>query len=163
MQGAKDFLLGRENANNVDLNRDFPDLDRIVYSREEGDKNNHLMDVVKGLDHRVQPETESVMKFVMEHPFVVSANMHGGDLVANFPYDESRSEYDPTEYSASPDDDTFRFLAQTYASKHPHMADPKMPGCDNPKKSFAKQGGITNGAAWYSVSGGNFLSNNCAY
>ena len=26
---------------------------------------------------QIQPETESVMKFIMEYPFVISANMHG--------------------------------------------------------------------------------------
>ena len=107
--------MGRANANNVDLNRDFPDLDRIVYSRATA-QNNHLMDFVKTLDHRIQPETESVMKLILEHPFVVSANMHGGDLVANYPYDESAAgAADPTEYSASPDDQTFRHLAQVGA------------------------------------------------
>jgi carboxypeptidase E len=57
---------------------------------------------------QIQPETESVMKMIIENPFVLSANIHGGDLVANYPYDESRGS-DPTEYSTSPDDGTFRY------------------------------------------------------
>ena len=67
-------MIGRTNANNVDLNRDFPDLDRIVYSSEgtQREYNNHLMEYVKHLDHKIQPETESVMKMIMENPFVVS-------------------------------------------------------------------------------------------
>ena len=44
--------------------------------------------------------------------------MHGGDLVANYPYDESMSA-NPTEYTASPDDMTFRNLAREYAGNHP--------------------------------------------
>jgi len=163
--GGKDFLIGRSNANNVDLNRDFPNLDRIAYSNEEQHvaQNNHLMDSIQYLDHKIQPETESVMKFIMEYPFVISANMHGGDLVANYPYDEARS-FDPTEYSSSPDDETFRHIALGYAKNHARMSDPKTKGCDKPENSFAKQGGITNGAAWYSVAGGmqdfNYLSSN---
>ena len=74
-------------------------------------------------DHRIQPETESLIKMIMDTPFVVrilcifktplqifpqlSANMHGGDLVANYPYDESMTG-DPTQYTPSPDDMTFR-------------------------------------------------------
>ena len=77
LQGGKDFLIGRTNANNMDLNRDFPDLDRIVYSNEEEHRayNNHLMDSVQHLDHKIQPETESVMKMIMENPFVVSTTL----------------------------------------------------------------------------------------
>merc|ERR1711935_830590 len=163
--GGQDFLIGRTNANNVDLNRDFPDLDRIVYSSQgtQREYNNHLMEYVKHLDHKIQPETESVMKMIMENPFVLSANMHGGDLVANYPYDESKDD-SPTEYSESPDDRTFRALASLYADNHPRMSNPSTPGCDSPVNEFAQHGGITNGAAWDSVGGGmqdfNYLGSN---
>jgi len=158
--GAKDYLIGRNNANNVDLNRDFPDLNRVVYQSAE--ENNHLLREAD-FDHRIQPETESLIKMIMDTPFVLSANMHGGDLVANYPYDESKTD-NPTQYTPSPDDMTFRNLASVYAGNHPRMSNPKTPGCDTPINEFAQHGGITNGAAWYSVPGGmqdfNYLASN---
>merc|ERR1711893_63806 len=158
--GGKDYLIGRNNANDVDLNRDFPDLNQVVY--DGAPENNHLLREAD-FDHRIQPETESVIKMIMDTPFVLSANMHGGDLVANYPYDESRSD-DPTEYTPSPDDTTFRNLASVYAGNHPRMSNPRTPGCDSEVNEFAQHGGITNGAAWYSVPGGmqdfNYLASN---
>lgn len=84
-------------------------------------------------------------------PFVLSANLHGGDLVANYPYDSSRTGQNQ-EYVPSPDDDTFRHLATQYALYHADMADPARLGCGGPgdqeSARFGKTGGITNGAQW---------------
>lgn len=68
-----------------------------------------------------QRETVAVMKWILKENFVLSANLHGGALVASYPYDETIHHTDNT-YGASPDDSLFRFLALTYASKHQTMA-----------------------------------------
>lgn len=57
-----------------------------------------------------------------------------------------------------------RQLAETYAKKHKLMSTAKNVKCDGDDDDFAKQGGVTNGAAWYSVAGGmqdfNYLGSN---
>ncbi|KAG6446457.1 carboxypeptidase E [Manduca sexta] len=170
--GAKDYLIGRTNHHNVDLNRNFPDLDAITFELERQgiNHNNHLLRDLTRLAAPLEPETRAVMRWIMSVPFVLSAAMHGGDLVANYPYDESRSGAPASEYSASPDDDTFRELAMAYASAHADMASATRKGChttssdDSVAFNFGKQGGVTNGAAWYSLKGGmqdfNYLATN---
>lgn len=66
--------IGRGNAANVDLNRDFPD--RFESPMIQRLKPN-------------QPETVALMKFIASNPFVLSANLHGGAVVASYPYDNS--------------------------------------------------------------------------
>ncbi|CAL1543384.1 unnamed protein product [Lymnaea stagnalis] len=163
-KGEAGWLTGRSNANGVDLNRNFPDLNAAVYEneREHKGRNNHLMKVENAIanDHTLQPETRSVMGWLAKIGFVLSANLHGGDLVANYPYDETRTGKSQ-EYTACPDDHTFVYLAKSYAFYHKTMADSNRPPCD--KEGDNKP--ITNGGLWYSVAKGmqdyNYLNTNC--
>uniref|UniRef100_A0A2C9JLP4 Peptidase M14 domain-containing protein n=1 Tax=Biomphalaria glabrata TaxID=6526 RepID=A0A2C9JLP4_BIOGL len=131
---------GRENANMVDLNRNFPD-------QFGGNLDN------------IQPETKALMSWIEENPFVLSANLHGGSVVASYPFDDSAKHTSSGYYSAAPDDQIFKHLAKTYASNHKTMFQGNLCIGDN----FAD--GITNGAYWYDVPGGmedyNYLHSNC--
>lgn len=54
------------------------------------------------------------MKWIKSIPFVLSANLHGGALVANYPYDSSTNggNFNP---SYTPDNEVFVLLAKTYS------------------------------------------------
>lgn len=64
------------NANGVDLNRDFPD-------QFDTDKSKGSI-----LDGR-QNETVAMMTWIVSNPFILSGNLHGGAVVASYPFDDS--------------------------------------------------------------------------
>jgi len=135
--GKRDWLTGRVNANKVDLNRNFPD--QFIENKDNS---------------KQEPETRAMINWICneENPFVLSANLHGGSLVANYPYDDTSSQ--KTEYSATPDDDVFRTLALKYSDEHKtmHLKEPEWDCPDVPVDHFDH--GVTNGASWYNVAGG---------
>lgn len=65
----------RENAANVDLNRGFPPWQQLGSSRE---------DLLAGR----QPEVAAVMQWTLDTPFLLSANLHDGSYVVNYPWDD---------------------------------------------------------------------------
>lgn len=136
-EGDVQSVQGRYNANNMDLNRNFPDR----FDRSQG---------------KIQPETQAVIDWLDEYPFVLSANIHNGALVANYPFDNSRSG--ANVYTATQDDDIFVQLSLSYSLSHPTMHLGSSCG-----ETFSN--GITNGADWYSIDGGmqdyNYLNSNC--
>jgi len=93
------LIDGRDNANGYDLNRNFPDPFQMSAS------------------YKMQPETKAVIEWLNEYPFVLSANLHGGAVVVNYPYDNYKKTDYPKYYFSplftnpyveTPDDDIYR-------------------------------------------------------
>ena len=97
------YVLGtRYNANGYDLNRNFPDW-------TAGDPNTTA---------GKQQETAVIMNWTFAHSFSLSANIHTGTVVANYPYDDDDLG---SNYSASPDDDMFIYISEEYSQYNPTM------------------------------------------
>ena len=122
--------FGRLNANKVDLNRNFPKVelepsmnknDPSVVVPKQGlnnnnnnNKNNNYLDKLTKNQQNLEPEVRAVIHWSLVYPFVLSANFHGGALVANYPFD-SRIPGSIQKESKSPDDQTFKMLAKAYS------------------------------------------------
>lgn len=85
-----------------------------------------------------QPETVAFMGFADTIPFVMGANLHSGAEVVNFPWD--------TWIKSHPDDAWWRLTSRRYADTVQFLS---------PSGFFTDlDNGITNGAAWYVITGG---------
>lgn len=122
----------RYNANGEDLNRSFPiypeDYSQTIYDGEP------LGDIGR------QPEVAHVMRWTAEHSFTLSANYHGGALVANYPYDDDGLG---SVFSPTPDNELFEHISRLYSMYNLPMWE-----------STQYEDGITNGAEWYVIKGG---------
>ncbi|XP_042324126.1 carboxypeptidase Z [Sceloporus undulatus] len=162
--GYNGWTNGRQTAQNLDLNRNFPDLTSEVYriARIRGARTDHLPIPQSYWWGKVAPETKAVMKWIKSIPFVLSASLHGGDLVVSYPYDYSVHPLEEKMLSPTPDEKMFKLLSKAYANAHPGISDKSEMRCGG---NFVKRGGIINGAEWYSFTGGmadfNYLHTNC--
>ncbi len=115
----------RYNANGHDLNRRFPDPFASPDNTPAG-----------------RPvEVGVIMNWTWAHSFTLSANLHGGALLVNYPYDNNPSG--SSVYTASPDDDLFVYISEQYSQHNLPMWN-----------SGSFYHGITNGADWYAIDGG---------
>lgn len=102
---------------------------------------------------QIQPETQAIMKWSHMYPFVLSANLHSGFQVVNYPYDLNIAN--KRVDTPTPDDATFRMVSLAYSKANPKMFHGK---ADCVKKAEAAkdvtvQDGIVNGAVWYVADG----------
>lgn len=119
VQGATRF-----NANNIDLNRNYPDPDPFWGDHPDG--------------NQWQTETLEFMELADSVSFVLSANFHGGAEVFNYPWD--------TWEQLNADDAWWQFVGHEWADTAQYYSPGGyMDGFDD---------GISNGYAWYEVAGG---------
>ncbi len=121
----------RQNANGIDLNRNFPlltDNSLNLFTGEPLDALNR------------QPEVRHIMNWTVENSFVLSASFHTGALVVCYPYgyNEQMSAVD----TPTPDDMLFEDISRRYAMYNSPMWN-----------SSQFNDGIINAARWYSVKG----------
>lgn len=115
--GDEITLPVRFNANGYDLNRNFPDP--VSQTAE------------------IQKETVEMIEFMKQRNFVLSANLHSGAEVINYPWDRWERLH--------PDDEWFRAISRKYVDTvHLYSEPGYMTDLDD---------GITNGYEWYKVYG----------
>jgi len=121
----------RFNANNKDLNRNFPD--RI------SDTNN----VLTGRE----AETQAMMRFASKRNITMSANFHGGTRVVNYPWDNGAPS---GQYSACPDDAWFIESSLSYSLTNPDlMSGSFINGITNGCEWYAVFGGRQDWIYWW--------------
>ncbi len=121
----------RYNANSVDLNRNYPDPEPLDPSNPNY---NHLHPD----GNAWQPETVAFMNFADQNTFTMGANFHGGFEIVNYPWD--------TWSKLTADDAWWRYVCREYADTvHKFAPSDYMNELVN---------GITDGYAWYQVTGG---------
>ncbi|ELW62779.1 Carboxypeptidase Z [Tupaia chinensis] len=104
--GYNGWTSGRQNAQNLDLNRNFPDLTSEYYrlAATRGVRSDHIPIPQHYWWGKVAPETKAIMKWMRTIPFVLSASLHGGDLVVSYPFDFSKHPQEEKMFSPTPDE-----------------------------------------------------------
>ncbi|ODM97754.1 Carboxypeptidase M [Orchesella cincta] len=124
---------GRVNANNINLNTNFPD----IFREKEGEI--------------IQRETAAMIRYLQKNKFVISVSVISGAHVVVYPFDSVLAEeyFADGEPHLTPDDDIFKQLALTYAKKTGSPTEGWV--CPRLNRKFPY--GIINGAEWNPQSG----------
>ena len=119
--GASAKSPKRSNAKNHDLNRSFPDgALQTLGTFVDGDSmmtdgmlpTAEYVAGVRSYSASEVPETTAFMRFCMAHPCKTALHLHSGDVLIAYPYGNNAERRDG--YTASPHDELFRALADSY-------------------------------------------------
>nr|XP_020663305.1 probable carboxypeptidase X1 [Pogona vitticeps] len=165
------WAMGRWTYEGIDLNHNFADLNTALWDAEDNEMvphefPNHYIPIPEPYtfpNATVAPETRAVISWMQRYPFMLSANLHGGELVVTYPFDMTRTYWKAQELTPTADDPVFRWLATVYATSNLAMVDDDRRLCHY--DDFMREGNIINGANWHTVPGSmndfSYLHTNC--
>ncbi|XP_070612931.1 probable carboxypeptidase X1 [Erythrolamprus reginae] len=165
------WAMGRWTYEGFDLNHNFADLNTQLWDAEDAELvphkfPNHYIPIPEAYtfpNATVAPETRAVISWMQRYPFVLSANLHGGELVVTYPFDMTRTYWKAQELTPTADDAIFRWLATVYATSNLVMVNDERRLCHY--EDFMQTGNIINGANWHTVPGSmndfSYLHTNC--
>nr|XP_010967853.1 PREDICTED: adipocyte enhancer-binding protein 1 [Camelus bactrianus] len=183
------WALGLWTEEGFDIFEDFPDLSPVLWGAEERKwvpfrvPNNNLPIPERYLspEATVSTEVRAIITWMEKNPFVLGANLNGGERLVSYPYDMARTpsqeqllaaamaaargedEEEVSEAQETPDHAIFRWLAISFASAHLTMTEPYRGGCQ--AQDYTGGMGIVNGAKWKPRSGTindfSYLHTNC--
>uniref|UniRef100_A0A8C2UZL6 Adipocyte enhancer-binding protein 1 n=1 Tax=Chinchilla lanigera TaxID=34839 RepID=A0A8C2UZL6_CHILA len=183
------WALGLWTEEGFDIFEDFPDLNSVLWGAEERKwvpyqvPNNNLPIPERYLspDATVSTEVRAIIAWMEKNPFVLGANLNGGERLVSYPYDMAHTpsqeqllaaamaaargedEEEVSEAQETPDHAIFRWLAISFASAHLTMTEPYRGGCQ--AQDYTNGVGIVNGAKWNPRSGTindfSYLHTNC--
>ncbi|XP_053267010.1 adipocyte enhancer-binding protein 1 [Pleuronectes platessa] len=188
------WALGHWTEEGYDIFQNFPDLNSILWGAEDRGwvprivPNHHIPLVENVLNGSFAVETKAIITWMERNPFVLGANLQGGEKLVAYPFDMQRPPVSSTDsrrwrtngemnedtwariqrqnegaLRETPDDTMFRWLAMSYAHSHLTMTETYRGSCHG--DDFTGGQGITNRANWKPVVGSmndfSYLHTNC--
>lgn len=187
------WALGHWTEEGYDIFQNFPDLSSILWGAEDRGwvprivPNHHIPIPENYLDSSVAMETKAIISWMERNPFVLGANLQGGEKMVVYPFDMQRPPIstDNRRWRANaemneetwariqrqnqgalretPDDAMFRWLAMSYAHSHLTMTETYRGSCHGDDVTAGQ--GIINRASWKPVVGSmndfSYLHTNC--
>ncbi|KAM6975809.1 adipocyte enhancer-binding protein 1 [Tautogolabrus adspersus] len=188
------WALGHWTEEGYDIFQNFPDLNSILWGAEDRGwvprivPNHHIPLPDNSLNGSLATETKAIISWMERTPFVLGANLQGGEKLVAYPFDMQRPPISLSDnrrwrtngemneetwariqrqnegaLRETPDDTMFRWLAMSYAHSHLTMTETYRGSCHGDDVTGGQ--GITNRASWKPVVGSmndfSYLHTNC--
>uniref|UniRef100_H3D7V0 AE binding protein 1a n=1 Tax=Tetraodon nigroviridis TaxID=99883 RepID=H3D7V0_TETNG len=164
--------LGHWTEEGYDIFLNFPDLNSVLWGAEDRGwvprimPNHHIPLPENIFNASLAAETKAIISWMERTPFVLGANLQGGEKLVAYPFDMQRQPLSRQNEGAlreTPDDAMFRWLAMSYAHSHLTMTETYRGSCHGDDVTGGQ--GIVNRASWKPVVGSmndfSYLHTNC--